>query len=182
MANVKDFIVNAKNFKPKFKITNLSSIFFPKTTILRYKNFHYTYLCKGCFCRHSIVVSHHTLRFRSSVSLAVIPARWNPKQVLKDTFLTLLHISRLVPASGRHGARERSVPDALQLLASPAEGPLPGDADAAARAGAVDERRAARPAAALLVRAARPAGAAHDHSDRERWIVTDWSAIGWQVF
>lgn len=60
---------------------------------------------------------------------------------------------RLVPAGGRHGARERGVPDALQLLPGAAEGPLPGDAAGAARAGAVDERSAAgAAAAAALVR------------------------------
>lgn len=67
--------------------------------------------------------------------------------------------NRLVPAGGRHGARERGVPDALQLLAGAAEGPLPGHAAAAARAGALDQRRAARAGAAaaesLVLRAAR---------------------------
>lgn len=67
--------------------------------------------------------------------------------------LGICYIERLVPAGGRHGARERGVPDALQLLPGAAEGPLPGDAAGAARAGAVDERSAAgAAAAAALVR------------------------------
>lgn len=57
----------------------------------------------------------------------------------------LLLRGRLVPAGERHGPRDGGVPDALQLLAGAAEGPLRGHADARARARAVDQRARALP-------------------------------------
>lgn len=75
---------------------------------------------------------------------------------------------RPVQAGGRHGARERGVPDALQLLAGAAQGPLPGHADAAARARAVDLRPAARAAAAARRAARHVAGPAPQRCDTPR--------------